>query len=264
MPNYEIYHYGVKGMKWGVRRSQDELDRIAGRAYKVGVRDDGAMVIKKGSKLHRMTVNPDNEKTGHAYASFIDEDVKGYRKEIAVWMDEAYMGERKTYDLTMKVTKDLILPSEITKAKTFVDLYKNNKIDKTDMIIMKNDYTQGDTMVGKPARLSQRFQKLGMSKDLADNYALFSMAIYNHKEMKDTFMQSLKDQGYNAMNDIEDALNHRICPIIVFERENTLKVTKKVELPVPFSKDPAWDKIEKDAKEARKSIHKYQKEAGIK
>ena len=27
----ELFHYGVKGMKWGVRRSQRELDRSAGR-----------------------------------------------------------------------------------------------------------------------------------------------------------------------------------------------------------------------------------------
>ena len=31
----DIYHYGVKGMKWGVRRDKEELDRLAGRAYKV-------------------------------------------------------------------------------------------------------------------------------------------------------------------------------------------------------------------------------------
>lgn len=26
-----LEHYGIKGMKWGVRRSQEELDRLAGR-----------------------------------------------------------------------------------------------------------------------------------------------------------------------------------------------------------------------------------------
>jgi hypothetical protein len=31
----DLYHYGVKGMKWGVRRSKEELDRISGRAYDV-------------------------------------------------------------------------------------------------------------------------------------------------------------------------------------------------------------------------------------
>ena len=27
-----LCHYGVKGMKWGVRRDKEELDRLAGRA----------------------------------------------------------------------------------------------------------------------------------------------------------------------------------------------------------------------------------------
>lgn len=31
-----LEHYGVKGMRWGVRRSREELDRAAGRRRKAG------------------------------------------------------------------------------------------------------------------------------------------------------------------------------------------------------------------------------------
>lgn len=27
-----LFHYGIKGMKWGVRRSREQLDKLAGRA----------------------------------------------------------------------------------------------------------------------------------------------------------------------------------------------------------------------------------------
>ena len=43
----EIYHYGVKGMKWGVRRDKEELDRLAGRAYKVEYNTDHSYTIKR-------------------------------------------------------------------------------------------------------------------------------------------------------------------------------------------------------------------------
>ena len=62
----ELMHYGVLGMKWGVRRSQDELDRINGRAYDFQKTENG-YVLKKGSTVHRVTTDPDNEKEGYAY-----------------------------------------------------------------------------------------------------------------------------------------------------------------------------------------------------
>lgn len=34
MENYELYHYGVKGMKWGVRRTAAQLGHLAKTGYK--------------------------------------------------------------------------------------------------------------------------------------------------------------------------------------------------------------------------------------
>jgi len=46
----ELYHYGVPGMKWGVRRSQAKLNRISNRSKKQGWSDDATEVAKIRTK----------------------------------------------------------------------------------------------------------------------------------------------------------------------------------------------------------------------
>ena len=260
--NY-LCHYGVKGMKWGVRRSQEELDRLAGRAYKIEYNSDGSYTLKKGSKLHRVSANSNPNRKGYSYVSFVNEDVKGYRKEITQWMDEENPGV-KMFDLSMKATKDIRVPSEVTKVNTFLDLVQNEKIDTTPMAILNYNSTYGGKLVGKPQRLKDAMMKKGLDEDTATCYALFSMCLYKNQAYKDVFFKSLKDQGYDAIEDIEDSLSHRINPLIVFERENSLKITKVSELPEPSFYSEDWQKIVKEAKEAAESTEKYHKQMGIK
>ena len=59
-----LEHYGVKGMKWGVRRSQAELDRAAGR------------VTRKRSRNKQMTV------IGNSYAGNAS-DIRKARREVS-------------------------------------------------------------------------------------------------------------------------------------------------------------------------------------
>lgn len=260
----ELYHYGVKGMKWGVRRSQDELDRLAGRAYKVEYGSDGSYILKKGSTLHRVSANTNPNRKGYAYVSFINEDVKGYRKEIAQWLDEENGGGVKTFDLTMKATKDIRVPSEVTKVNTFLDLIGHNKIDTIDMAVLNYNSTYNGKLVGKPQRLRDSMIKKGLDENTATAYALFSMCLYKNQDYKDVFFKSLRDQGYDAVEDLEDSFSHRINPLIIFERENSLKVTKVSELPEPSFDSEEWNKIVREAEEARKSTEEYHKKVGIK
>lgn len=56
MMNNEIYHYGVPGMKWGVRRSQNKLGRIDKRSKKNNWSEDATTAAKiKTKKVSQMT-----------------------------------------------------------------------------------------------------------------------------------------------------------------------------------------------------------------
>jgi len=245
-------------MKWGVRRSQEELDRLGGRAYtfeKVG----NDYVLKKGSKVHRVTATPNKEKKGYAYVSFDDLDVKGYRKEITRWLEEDGVG--KTFDMTMKATHDLLLPGELTKVKTFINLFEDKKISDIDLIRIKKSYGNGSELVGKPKRLCDVMVSQGMDHNLAERYALFNVALYEYPTIRELFFNSLKEKGYSAVEDFEDMYSHRVRPVIVFDREKSLKVTNV--LPLPSSLEEGWDKIINDARASDKLTKEILKARGV-
>lgn len=56
MINDELCHYGVPGMKWGVRKSQNKLDRIDKRSKKNDWSEDATTAAKiKTKKVSQMT-----------------------------------------------------------------------------------------------------------------------------------------------------------------------------------------------------------------
>lgn len=69
--NDYLAHYGVKGMKWGVRRYQNKDGTYTSLGKR---RKRGDIVIDKGTDVHRIVPKEwlENEKgySGHAYASY--------------------------------------------------------------------------------------------------------------------------------------------------------------------------------------------------
>ena len=56
--NNELYHYGVPGMRWGVRRADAKLQRVSARAKKRGWSDDATEVAKiRTKKVNQMSNN---------------------------------------------------------------------------------------------------------------------------------------------------------------------------------------------------------------
>ena len=251
--NQPIIHYGVKGMKWGVRRKQDELDRLAGRAYKLEELPNGDYKLLKGSKAHRVSMSPYSEKEGYAYISFRNADVKGYRREISEWLRESVGHDTKIFDMSLKVKDDILIPNEAVKVETFLDMYSSNRIDKTSLIKIYqssklNDPNNEIGLVGKPAKLSKKLMDIGFDKNTAGFYSIFSMAMYEDDKLKDSFFKELKSKGYDAVEDFEDSFSHREQPLIIFEREKKLQVTKLK--PIPTWEEEGYKQMIKDGRDA--------------
>lgn len=56
-PEEYIAHYGVKGMKWGVRRSQEELDRAAGRKSEDSKSRQASIAVEAGMNQSKFLMN---------------------------------------------------------------------------------------------------------------------------------------------------------------------------------------------------------------
>ena len=99
MENY-LQHYGIPGMKWGVRRSQAQLARISKRAKKKGWSEDAETAAKLRTKNVKQMSNAElkklnertrleneyknlNKKNPSAGRKFVNEVTKEVGKEIA-------------------------------------------------------------------------------------------------------------------------------------------------------------------------------------
>lgn len=224
----ELYHYGVLGMKWGVRRYQPYPKGKHGKF--LGQDRDDDIVIKKGSNAYRVQSREKFEGSGQTYVSFSKLDHLKYvavGREGGVLLDGTSPDAPHGYTVKLKVSNDLIAPSYQKSIDAFVDAVSKVGIKEVAKQVDRYDY--------KSKNFIKDMKRLSIDEARDRAYVNFMGTMMRDSAAKREFFNNLKKQGYNA---VVDEWDHRFgaeqgftdTPVIVFEKGRDLKQTSSRKL----------------------------------
>ena len=188
-----LKHYGVKGMKWGVRKDRTSSERV--------------MVLKKGESLHHVSSNQKLElkKRHPLYTSFTEKDRALYRGSYAEdLMFRDNLDKAMEYELT--AVKDLVAPSKEKAIREFIDLHKND----TDILQrMAEDRTKSSIFLSlakhfgfdpKNRNYNKYKRELEDPKKQERAFEDFAAFLAFSKESRQKYFARLEEQGYNSIS----------------------------------------------------------------
>ena len=135
----ELYHFGIKGMKWGIRRYQnkdgsltsagkkrysDDLEYYKTSKKQIHVNKDGSKTIPNGFVFNRVGKSDlDVNKSGSLYVSYGKEDASRYIKNLGPTPINKLFGSESTTVQHLSVKKDMKLASNEETVKKHVRYY---------------------------------------------------------------------------------------------------------------------------------------------
>ena len=218
----EIYHHGIKGQKWGVRRFQNKDGSLtpAGKeryyvdndlSTAITKNSDGSYTVPTGFKFNRVGQQTlDVNKSGVLYVSYGKEDAARYVKSLGPTLISRLMGGNGQAVQHIEAKKPLRMASEAEVYKGFAEVAAKNKkiLDRVNdddisraIVGYGKDWstkvTKADAeyAVNNPNSFAAKRMGQAVSFWMGDSrYAAEASILYKH----------FKDKGYDAIPDITD------------------------------------------------------------
>ena len=198
----ELYHHGILGQRWGIRRYQNPDGSLTAAGRKRYGPED-ARIISKGTEIHRISNNKnDTIYDRKKYVSLTDEDNQKWRD----YFKEGYAGrDVQLYDIMYRPAKDLKIAPATKLGEIFAEDQMKDKAF-AQQTIKDTEYAINNLGQANP-------------KDIHDALSYnFAMQTETGKR----YIQRLLDMGYDGIEDMHGR-NVSKDPIIVFDPQKNLK-----------------------------------------
>ena len=206
--NVEFVHYGVLGMKWGVRRYQNP----DGTLTSTGKMHYNKGVLKKGTTVRRIALDSEDKTYDNKkYVSLTDSDNEKWKK----YLTEGYGKDMQ--NITYKLNSDIKIASAAEQGKIFVNHFLKDE-QKFKQVVNDTAYINAG--------------KNWLNENLTPEKIAGMNVAFQSKTGKE-FVEALKKSGYGAM---EDAHGRNVAdnPIAIFDPDKNLtkissKSTKEID-----------------------------------
>jgi len=164
--------------------------------------------IQKGAHLQRLTLTRnENNNNRHIYVSKTKEDNDKYLIE---WGNRGYK-------VILEVTNDIIIPSYKERFDIFLKVMEKVDINKVVKDISALKYRNNSE------KFMNEWKNRHITKMSNESYISFISSLINSEYNREIFFKELKEYGYNATIDDNDAAEWTYRPIIIFERNKNVK-----------------------------------------
>lgn len=196
--------------------------------------NDVDLVINAGKTFYRQSPFKDVDLTNpHLYVATNDADRKLYRAFLGAGLARA--GTGKHFDVSLKTINDIKAPSTKKVVQMFADL-------------IENDDRFFEALTGRDARFRQQYLSYldGHSTNntfetaYRKMYALFNQKlVFGNNGIYDpgtAFINRVRDAGYNALVDLNDAGSFTKQPLILLDAKNDVVQTGQRQINANFKR----------------------------